>query len=90
MQRLQGAVDDVQIHRAVLTPGEILAMADKKTTPHAVPKPIEPFTLWTGGPLPKGADIPVLEDVEHLVQKERPCLHAGASSSSVCSITLWQ
>lgn len=66
---LRGAVDEVRIYSVALMPQEIRTMADRQTTPHAVPKPPPPFALWEGGQVPRSAEIPLLSGVEFHVIK---------------------
>jgi hypothetical protein len=68
-QMWYGALDEVRLHRGVLSPAKIQAAADRKTTPHEVPKPPAPYVLWKGGEMPKSADVPVLEGVRFSVLK---------------------
>jgi hypothetical protein len=63
MQMLRGAVDEIQLFDSVLKPEEIRTMADRETTPHDVPKLPAPYLLWSGGDLPKSAEIPLIEGV---------------------------
>lgn len=73
MQAFLGAIDEVALTRTVLDPEEIRTMSDRQTTPHEVPAVLEPYPLWSGGALPKAADIPVLRGVEfHVIKRWEP------------------
>ncbi len=72
MQTFAGALDEVALYRAVLTPAAIRTLADKPTTPHKI-ETVEPVGLWSGGAIPNAVDIPLLEGVEfHVIKKQRP------------------
>ena len=72
MQTFVGALDEVSLYRGVLTPAAIRTLADKPTTPHKIAI-VEPVKIWSGGAVPKTADIPLLEGVEfHILKKQRP------------------
>jgi hypothetical protein len=60
MQTFVGALDEVTLFRGALTPTAIRAMADKQTTPHKI-EVVEPVKIWSGGAVPKSAEIPVLK-----------------------------
>jgi hypothetical protein len=68
-QMFFGALDEVALFPGVLSDASIAAVADRKTKPHEVPTPVEPFVLWKGRPIPKAADIPELDDVRFSVIK---------------------
>ncbi|MCL4202268.1 MAG: exo-alpha-sialidase [Pirellulaceae bacterium] len=68
MQMFLGAIDEVSLFRGVLTPAEIRTMADKATSPHKIEIP-ELVKIWSGGPVPNSAEIPVLPGVEFHVIK---------------------
>jgi hypothetical protein len=71
-QTFSGALDEVALYRGVLTPAAIRTMADKQTTPHKI-EIVEPVKLWSGGAVPKAADLPLLKGVEfHVIKKQRP------------------
>jgi hypothetical protein len=67
-QTFHGALDEVLLYRGVLTPAAIRTMADKQTTPHKI-EVIEPVKIWSGGAVPKSAELPVLKDVRFSVIK---------------------
>ncbi len=72
MQTFVGALDEVSLYRGVLTSAAIRTLADKPTTPHKI-EIVEPVKIWSGGAVPKTADIPLLEGVEfHSLKKQRP------------------
>jgi hypothetical protein len=69
----------VQMKRAacavcvVLFLGILSARADKPPAPHKLPEIAKPVTLWSGGELPKSAEIPALPGVAfHVIKKQRP------------------
>ncbi len=64
-----GALDEVRLYTRAISTAEVQAMADRETTPHDVPKPVAPYTLWNGDAMPKSADVPVLDGVEFSVIK---------------------
>ncbi|MFA6561230.1 MAG: LamG-like jellyroll fold domain-containing protein [Verrucomicrobiia bacterium] len=69
MQEFLGALDEMSLFRGVLTPAAIRVMADKQTTPHKI-EVVEPVKIWSGGAVPKSAEIPVLKGVEfHVIKK---------------------
>jgi hypothetical protein len=71
-QTFHGVLDEVALYRGVLTPTAIAAMADKQTTPHKI-EVIEPVKIWSGGAVPKAADLSLLKGVEfHVIKKQRP------------------
>jgi hypothetical protein len=72
-QLMRGALDEVAIYRAALSAAEIASLADKKPVPHKIPVIVQPVTLWSGGELPKSAEIPALPGVAfHVIKKQRP------------------
>lgn len=68
MQQFHGALDDIRVYRGELPPPQIAALADRKPAPHDVAQ-FAPVEIWGGPPLPKAAEIPVLQDVEFSVVK---------------------
>jgi len=68
-QLLRGALDEVAVWRAALSVEEIARLADKTPAPHAIPEAVAPVALWTGGHVPKIAEVPVLKGVEFSVIK---------------------
>jgi hypothetical protein len=71
-QTFAGALDEVAIYRGVLAPEAVRAMADKHPAPHKI-EVVEPIKLWSGGALPRSADVPLLEDVEfHVIKNREP------------------
>ncbi|MCY2987361.1 MAG: exo-alpha-sialidase [Planctomycetota bacterium] len=71
-QTFVGALDEVSLYRGVLTSAAIRTLADKPTTTHKI-EIVEPVKIWSGGAVPKTADIPLLEGVEfHILKKQRP------------------
>jgi len=47
-------------------------VADKQTTTHKI-EVVEPVKLWSGGAVPKSAEIPMLKDVEfHVIKRHEP------------------
>lgn len=71
-QTFHGAIDEVALYRGMLTAAAIAAMADKQTKPHQIAI-IEPVKVWSGGAMPKSADLPLLKGVEfHVIKKPSP------------------
>jgi hypothetical protein len=68
MQQFHGALDDIRIYREELTAEQIAVLADRKPAPHDVTQFV-PVEIWDGPPLPKAAEIPVLQGVEFSVVK---------------------
>jgi hypothetical protein len=61
------------LFRAALSAQEIAGLADRKPAPHPVPRASGAVTLWSGGEVPKSADLPSIEGVEfHVLKKQRP------------------
>ena len=74
-QTFSGAVDDARFEPRVLSADEIAASYKPITTTHELPKPLVSDTpLWDEHvPLPKSAELPVLDGVEfHVIKKQRP------------------
>ena len=69
MQTFVGALDEVSLFRGALTPVAIRAFADKQTTPHKI-EVVAPVKIWSGGTVPKSADIPLLKGTEFCVIKK--------------------
>jgi len=76
-QAFLGALDEVALYRETLAPESIRALADRPTAPHQV-EVVEPAQLWSGGPLPKTEDIPLLDGVTfHVIQPHQPQVDGG-------------
>ncbi len=72
-QMLYGAVDEVRLYRRVLGEKEVAAMFVPVTATHKIPADSR-YTLWEAkGPVPKSADLPLLEGVEfHVIKARQP------------------
>jgi len=76
MQLFNGALDEITLFRTTLSPEIIGQLANLKTVPHS--GIMEPAKLWSGRPLPKSADIPVLSDVDfHVIKPHQPDVDGG-------------
>ena len=65
-QNFVGALDDVRLFDRPLDAEQMAAAYRPVTATHMVPPSPQPFTLWTGPPIPSNVDkIPFVEGVEH-------------------------
>ncbi|WP_395746052.1 exo-alpha-sialidase [Prosthecobacter sp.] len=74
-QTFSGAVNEARFEPQVLSAEEVAASYRPVSATHELPKPLVSDTpLWDERvPLPKAADLPVLEGVEfHVLKKQRP------------------
>ena len=65
-QNFAGAIDEVRLFDQPLDAEQLAASYKPATATHKIPKPPQPFTLWTGAPIPTEVEkIPFAEGLEH-------------------------
>lgn len=61
-QLFHGALDEVALYKVALSAETVKRLADKQPAPHKL-EIVKPVTLWSGGELPKSAEIQPLKGV---------------------------
>lgn len=65
-QNFVGAIDEIRLVDKPRSAKEMAASYKPVTATHKIPAQLQPFTLWTGPPIPSDvAKIPVVEGIEH-------------------------